>query len=192
MRTVSWTRMDKGTKEDYEYLTPLFDEHARGQLVDNLIAILGILRGPTLGYQVDRYEHSLQSASRALRAGEPTELVVAALFHDIGDAFAPDNHSAAAADLLAPYVSERTEWVVRHHGVFQGYYYFHHLGGDRHARDRYADEPHYDACVHFCAEYDQNCFDPAYDTLPLEEFMPLVREVFGRPSRFAGDPTRFS
>jgi hypothetical protein len=38
--------------------------------------------------------------------------------------------------------------------------------------------------VAFCHEYDQNCFDPAYDDLPLEEFRPLVDEVLHRPSRF--------
>ncbi len=192
MRTVTWTRMEEGTKEDYEYLTPLFDAHVRSRLVDNLTGMLELLRGPTLGYRVDRYTHSLQSATRALRAGESGELVVAALFHDIGDVCAPENHSAVAADILAPYVGEGTEWVIRHHGLFQGYYYFHHLGGDRDARDRHAESPHYDDCVRFCAEYDQNCFDPDYDTLPLEEFLPLVREVVERPSRFADDDSRFS
>ncbi len=187
MRTVPWTRMEEGTKEDYERLTAAFDEHAAAQLVDNLVGNLRLLRGPTLGYQVDRFEHSLQSASRALRADEAIDLVVGALLHDIGDAFAPFNHSAAAATLLAPHVDERTEWIVRHHGVFQGYYYFHHLGGDRDARDQFAASPHYDACVAFCAEYDQNCFDPSYDTLPLEEFVPLLREVFARPSRLRSD-----
>ena len=67
-------------------------------------------------------------------------------------------------------MSEQTAWVVRHHGLFQGYYYYHHLGGDRDERERYADSPHYDRCVDFCASYDQNCFDPDYDELPLEDF----------------------
>lgn len=75
---------------------------------------------------------------------------------------------------------------MRHHGVYQGYYYFHHLGGDRDARDAYADSPHHDACVAFCADYDQNCFDPAYDTMPIEAFEPLLRDVFGRPPRHEG------
>lgn len=185
-RTVGWTRMEAGTREDYEFLTPLFDQHTRGTLVDNLVTILGMLAGPRLGYQVDRYDHSLQSASRALRAGERPDLVVAALLHDIGDAFAPQNHSEAAAALLAPYVDDEATWVVRHHGLFQGYYYFHHLGGDRNARDAYADEPHHEACVRFCAHYDQNCFDPDYPTLPIETFRPMLDEVFGRPSRVPG------
>lgn len=184
--TVSWTEMAHGTRADYESLTPAFDEHARGNLVTNLLTMLDLLKGPKLGYQIDRYDHSLQSASRAMRAGERTDLVVGALLHDVADSFAPENHSDAAATLLAPYVDEATHWVIKHHGIFQGYYYFHHLGGDRNARDRYLDSPHYDACAHFCAEYDQNCFDPSYDNLPIAAFLPLLDEVFSRPSQIAG------
>jgi predicted HD phosphohydrolase len=173
--------MEDGTKEDYEFLGEEFSEHTLGVLVENLLAMLRVLQGPTLGYQVDRYEHSLQSASRALRADESVDMIVGALLHDIGDVFAPVNHSQAAATILKPYVDERTEWVVRHHGLFQGYYYFHHNGGARDARERYSDSPFYDDCVRFCAEFDQNCFDPSYDTLPIEAFQPLLDEVFSRP-----------
>jgi predicted HD phosphohydrolase len=91
-----------------------------------------------------------------------------------------------AAAILKPYVDDETHWVVQHHGLFQGYYYFHHLGGDRSARDVFKDAEHYDACVRFCAEYDQNCFDPDYDTPPIEEFIPMMEEVFGRESRVPG------
>ena len=104
----------------------------------------------------------------------------------VADAFAPENHSEAAAALLAPYVDDETHWVIKHHGIFQGYYYFHHLGGDRDARDRYADSPHFDACVHFCAEYDQNCFDPNYDNMTVDDFRPMLDEVFARPSQVPG------
>lgn len=184
--TVGWTRMEEGTRADYQQLVPAFETHARANLVDNLVTLLGLLQGPTLGYQIDRLQHSLQSATRALRNDERVDLVVGSLLHDVADGFAPENHSDAAAALLAPYVDDETHWVIKHHGIFQGYYYFHHLDGDRHAREQYRESPHYDACVHFCAEYDQNCFDPAYDTLPIDAFRPLLDEVFGRPSRIAG------
>ncbi len=177
---VGWTEMQHGVQSDYEQLGALFEEHTVGGLVPNLIGMLEMLRGPKLGYQVDRYTHSLQSASRALRADETVDLVVGALLHDVADSFAPENHSQAAATLLAPYVDERTHWIIQHHGVFQGYYYFHHVGGDRNARDAYADSPHAEACAAFCANYDQNCFDPDYPTLGIEEFRPMLDEVFGR------------
>jgi hypothetical protein len=38
--------------------------------------------------------------------------------------------------------------------------------------------------VEFCELYDQNCFDPDYDSLPLEFFAPLLERVFSRPPRF--------
>jgi predicted HD phosphohydrolase len=70
---------------------------------------------------------------------------------------------------------------VSHHGVFQEYYYGHLVGGDRNARDRYRDHPHFDACAEFCELYDQNCFDPDYESLPLAFFEPMVRRVFAEP-----------
>lgn len=178
--------MADGTKEDYGYLTPEFESHARANLVPNLLTMLDLLRGPKLGYQIDRYQHSLQSASRAMRNEESVDLIVGALLHDVADGFAPENHSEAAASLLAPYVDDETHWIVRHHGIFQGYYYFHHLGGDRDARDRYRESEHFDACVAFCEHYDQNCFDPDYQNVAVDEFVPLLEEVFSRPSRIAG------
>ncbi len=183
---VTWTEMANGTKQDYDYLTSEFESHARANLVPNLLMMLNLLKGPKLGYQIDRYQHSLQSASRALRNDESIDFVVGALLHDVADGFAPENHSDAVATVLAPYVDERTHWIVKHHGIFQGYYYFHHLGGDRDARDRYQDSPHFDACVRFCHHYDQNCFDPDYNNVPIEDFVPLLEEVFARPSQIPG------
>ena len=90
----------------------------------------------------------------------------------------PENHSAAAAEIIKPYVSERIFWIIRHHGLFQGYYYFHHLGEDRNAREKFRDHQWFDDCEYSCHEYDQNCFDPKYDELPLEEFGPLIDEIF--------------
>ena len=92
------------------------------------------------------------------------------LFHDIGDPLAPYSHSEMAAAILRPFVSEKIYWVVRHHGVFQMYYYAHHSGGDRNAREAFIDNPWYDDAVKFCHDYDQNCFDPNYESKPLEFF----------------------
>ena len=52
---------------------------------------------------------------------------------------------------------------------------------DRNARDRFRDSPHVDACAEFCEKYDQNCFDPDHDTLPVRHFEPLLRQVFSAP-----------
>ena len=102
------------------------------------------------------------------------------MLHDIGDNFAPENHSEFAAAILKPYVGEANHWMIKHHGLFQMYYYAHHLGGDRHARDAFKNSAYYDRTVEFCHLYDQNCFDPDYDSEPLETFEPMVRRIFGR------------
>ena len=87
--------------------------------------------------------------------------------------------------MLAPYISEKNHWIVKHHGLFQGYYYFHFMGQDRNAREMYAEHPYYQACVDFCANWDQPSFDPQYDTYSLEHFEPMVRRLFNtQPASF--------
>ena len=142
-----------------------------------------MLEGDTAGYAVDRLTHSLQTASRAERNGEDEEYIVCALVHDIGDTLASANHAEMAAVLVEPFVSEKNHWIVEHHGIFQGYYFFHHLGLDRNLRDRYRDHEYFDDCARFCAAYDQNSFDPGYETPPLEHFEPLLRDVFAAPKK---------
>jgi predicted HD phosphohydrolase len=181
-KTVGFTRMDEGTREDYRLLDQMYRQ-TRQHVADRVLAALKQLAGPTLGYRIDRYQHSLQTATRAYRDGADEEIVVCALLHDIGDVLAPANHSQVAAAILRPYVSERNHWVIEHHGLFQGYYYFHHLGGDRNARDRFVEHPYYEACVDFCERWDQRSFDPDYETLSLEFFEPMVHRVFARESR---------
>jgi len=148
---------------------------------DRLLELLKAMKGDKLGYQVDRYTHSLQSATRAESDGADEETVVCALLHDLGDVIAPDNHSEVIASILRPYICEKNHWVLKHHGLFQGYYYFHHIGGDRNARERFKDHPFYQDCVDFCEKWDQTSFDPDYPTLPLEYFEPMVRNVLTAP-----------
>lgn len=176
--------MADGTKEDYELLKKYETEHVQG-LADRLMETLQRLENSFGGYQVTRLEHSLQGATRALRNGEDEEMVIAVLFHDIGDDLAPYSHSEFAAAVLRPFVSEKTYWIVKHHGIFQMYYYAHYLGGDRHAREQFKDHEYYEDTIRFCELYDQNCFDPDYDTLPLNHFEPLVRRFFNQTPKYA-------
>ena len=183
--TVSFTSMAAGTREDYELLETLEAQFA-STTADRVLEQLRGLAGSLAGYKVDRLEHSLQSATRACRDGADEEMVVAALLHDIGDLLATHNHSEMAAAVLRPYVTERTYWVVRQHGLFQTYYYAHHMGGDRNARDRYIDHQWYQDAVDFCHLWDQSSFDPEYDSLPLEFFEPMVQRIFARKPFSAG------
>ena len=112
--------------------------------------------------------------------GESDEMIVATLLHDIGDDLAPMNHSQYAASILRPYVSERTYWIILHHGLFQTYYSAHHLGGDRNARDKFKDHKYYQDTIDFCEKYDQCSFDPEYKSMSLEDFTPLIRKIFSK------------
>jgi len=178
-RIVSFRRMEDGTREDYLLLDESERSYAQG-LGGRVLASLKQLDHSLFGYPVSRLQHSLQAATRALRDGADEEMIAAALLHDIGDELAPYNHSAMAAAILEPYVRPEVTWIVAHHGLFQNYYYVHHLGGDRYARDRLRAHPWYDACVHFCAAWDQCSFDPDYPSESLEYFEPLVRRIFAR------------
>ena len=172
--------MTEGTAEDWSIIADHTMQLANG-LPDRVLDHFRLLGGDSGGFAVDRLEHSLQTATRAYRADEDDEYVVCALLHDMGDTLGSYNHADIAAAILKPFVSEENHWMVEQHGVFQGYYFWHYLGGDRDARDRFAGHPWYDRTATFCAEYDQVAFDPSYDTLPLEHFEPAVRELFARP-----------
>jgi predicted HD phosphohydrolase len=181
MEEVEFRRFDESTQEEWDMLNRRWAAHERG-LVDRIIAALDRLKGDKLGYRVDRYEHSLQTASRALRAGADEETVVCALLHDIGDDLAPYNHGAFAANVLRPYVGAENYWMVAHHEIFQGYHYFQFMGRDRMERERYRGHPAFARTVRFCDEWDQTAFDPAYPTLKLSEFEPALRRIFARPA----------
>lgn len=176
---VSFTAMAEGTRADYD----LLDAHERAYaaaLPDRVMKSLEALEGSMGGYQISRLDHSLQSATRARLDGASVDWVVAALVHDIGDELAPFNHGELAAAMLQPYVPAEVHWVILHHGLFQSYYYAHHLGGDRHARDRFRDHRWFGLCEDFCARWDQNSFDPDFSNHPIESFEDDVRLVFGR------------
>jgi predicted HD phosphohydrolase len=100
---------------------------------------------------------------------------------DIGDLLAPMNHPELAAAIVRPYVSERLHWIVQHHGIFQGYHFWHHIGMDRNAREKFRGHEFFDDCAEFIELFDQAAFDPKGPTLPLEEFEPIVRRVLSPP-----------
>lgn len=181
MSTVSFRRMDQGTVADYQFLHNLEQDYIR-TLPDRILAALKELDDSLSGYQVTRLEHSLQSATRAEADGADSELIVAALVHDIGDALAPENHSQMAAAIIRPYVRAEVTWILEMHGLFQMAYYADKLGLDKDGREAYRDHKWFEATVRFCEDWDQMSFDPDYPTKPLSHFEPMVREIFSRPA----------
>ena len=179
MKKVNFTEMKNGSKEDYELLEK-YEKNFERKTADRLLKYLASQTTTLEGYQIARLEHSLQAATRAYKNGESEEMVVATLLHDIGDDLAPMNHSQYAASIIRPYVSEKTYWIILHHGLFQTYYSAHHLGGDRNARDKFKNHKYYQDTVDFCEKYDQSSFDPNYKSMSLEDFEPMVKKIFDR------------
>jgi predicted HD phosphohydrolase len=179
MKSVNFTEMKNGSKEDYL----LLDKHEKKYIegtADRLIKFMSGLSNTLEGYQVTRLEHSLQTATRALNDKADEEMIVAALFHDIGDELAPLNHSEYAGTVLKPYVNEKTHWIIEKHGEFQMYYYAHHLDGNRDQRDKYKGHKYYKNTVDFCENWDQKSFDPNYKSLTLKDFEPYVKRIFSK------------
>ena len=178
-KVVSFKHMEDGTREDYLLLDQSERDYAR-ELPERVLAALRTLDHSLEGYRVSRLGHCLQTATRALNDGADEEMLAAALIHDIGDELAPYNHAEVAAGVIRPYVRAEVTWIVEQHGLFQTYYYAHHLGGNRLARDRLREHPWFNACAAFCERWDQMSFDPDYPTQPLAAFEPVIHRIFGR------------
>ncbi len=183
MEVVNFTQMKDGTREEYQFLDKLY-WHSTSEVPQRLLQLLRDHGAGVEGYQIDRLTHARQSATRAYNDGRDDEYVVACLFHDIGDYYAPTNHSAFAAAVLRPYISRSMYDIILHHGLFQSYYYAHHFDQDRNMRDMHRDKPFYQDTIDFCEHYDQNCFDPKFATKPLEFFVPAVERIMQKPQDF--------
>ena len=172
--------MTEGTQEDWMKIVSHFGPFAANggkRILDHL----RLLDGDYGGFPIDRLQHSLQTATRAYKDGHDEEYVACALLHDIGDTLGAFNHPDVAAAIMKPFVSEKNHWMVEKHGIFQGYYFFHHLGMDRDMRDNFRDHPHFQYTADFCKKYDQAAFDANYESMPLEAFEPMVMKLFAAP-----------
>jgi predicted HD phosphohydrolase len=179
-KRAKFRSMDQGTQADWAIIGSHFFPFAQA-LPDRVLAHLKLLDGDYGGFPIDRLQHSLQTATRAQRGGESEPYVVMALLHDIGDTLGSYNHPEIAAAVLKPFVDDKLHWIAEHHGVFQGYYFFHYLGMNRDMRETFRGHEHFEDTARFCELYDQTAFDPDYDSAPLEFFEPMVRRVFERP-----------
>ena len=175
-KRANFTTFEESTAEDWAMILPQL-EITQSHVADRVIGLLRDLESDHGGFPVDRLEHSLQTATRAEKAGKDDEYVFCALIHDIGDTLSPYNHPDIAAAIVKPFVSEANYFMVKHHGEFQGYYFWDYIGLDGQAREQYRESPHFDRTVEFCGEYDQTAFDASYTSNPLEHYEPLVRQI---------------
>lgn len=177
---TTFTRMDESTAEQWAVIGRETVAN-QGRVAERMLELLRSLADITDGFATDQLTHCLQTATRAERAGADPELVFACLMHDAGKAISVPNHPAISAELIRPYVRDEVYRTIRHHQDFQGRHYYHHFGGDPDAREAYRDEHWFPLAERFADDWDQTAFDPDYDTLPLEYFEPLVRELTARP-----------
>jgi predicted HD phosphohydrolase len=181
-RVVQFTALKDITAQDWAIVGPRMASLQR-TVADRVIAHLKLLAGDAGGFPIDRFEHSVQTATRAYRDGRDEEYVVCALLHDFGDTLGSANHAEVAATILKPYIGAQNEWMVEKHAIFQGYYFFDHLGLDRDLRDQFRGHPWFEYTAQFCHLYDQAAFDPAYDSMPFDAFEPMIQRVFSTVKR---------
>lgn len=164
---------EESTAEDWAIITSQLNV-AQSLVPARVISLMEALGSDHGGFPVSRLEHSLQTATRAERDGRDDEYVLCALIHDIGDTLAPLNHPSIAADILKPLVTPANHWMVLHHGEFQGYYFWQHIGRDPNTREQYRGTEYFEYTEEFCAKYDQKAFDADYRSEPLEHYIPLI------------------
>ena len=178
MEKMHYTRMDEGTDADFQVLRHVHEQNLRN-LPDRLLGMLGDLASDT-AYNITRYDHCLQTATRALRDGKDEEYVAVALLHDVTEPLGPFNHGEVIGAILRPFISRDNWWMLTQHGLFQTYFYARHLGLNPNARDKFKSDPAYERTVEFCARYDEVSFDPAYKNEPLSTFEPMVRRLLAK------------
>jgi len=172
--------MKESTKADWDIIVARYQPFAK-ELSDRILAHLRLLGGDSGGFAVDRLQHSLLTATLAHKAGEDEEYVVCALLHDIGDTLGSWNHPEVSAAILKPFVSEANHWMVEKHGIFQGYFFFQHVGMDPNMREQFRGHPYFERTARFCEIYDNPAFDPGMESAPLAFFEPMLRNVFSFP-----------
>src|SRR6187549_2645353 len=131
-QTSSFTRMDESTAEQWAVIGKETAAN-QGRVAERTLEMLRSLADVTDGFAVDQLTHSLQTATRAERAGADPEMVFASLLHDIGKAVSVPNHPEIAAAIIKPYVRDDVYEVIRAHQDFQGRHYYQHFGADPNA-----------------------------------------------------------
>lgn len=146
---------------------------------DVLLGLLRTLGGLRLGYPINLLDHSLQTASRARRAGASDDLVLAALFHHVGMTLSVEGYAELSAAIVRGYVSEDAYKIMRHHPEYAAAHFGAQSGEPTDLRARFASQPYHADAVRFADEWERVSYDPAYASLPLADFEPLIRERFG-------------
>ena len=178
--------LDDYRAEDWKLLEPQRAQYFKEEQAHQALRMLTCQEhDKTYVYPLNNYYHSLLTATRMLKDGLSEEDVVVGLFHDVGFICCNATHGEFSAALMKPYISDRNHWMLVHHGAFQQFHCHELPGCDRHARDKWRDNPHFDWTVEFVDKYDQSTISNNEEIIPIEEFVPMVETILlasGRPA----------
>ena len=147
-------------------------------------------------------QHTMQSATRALKGGLPEDVVFACLLHDTGMALQRADHGYVGAALYAPYVSEKVAWAIRYHQALRffpdpsvGYEYpemYYELFGKDFVPEPYIQRDYEYARNHkwymdarLVTLNDEYSFDKNV-TLAIDPFVDIIGRNFRQPSEGLG------
>lgn len=173
---MTFKNFSQASTEEVEQILDGLEKNVE-HLADHIIQHFSLMRDEKGAFSIDRYTHGLQAATRAFRDGRDEEYVVCALLHDFGDLLAPYNHGELIATILKPFIQEKNYWMLRHHPVFQGYYWWDKVGVNNNQRNKYKDYPYYDYTIEFCEKYDNPSFDAEYKNESIEFFIPILQRL---------------
>ena len=186
---ADWGYIEAGSLQDFtvedwalmnKQRAPYLAEEQAKQALQMLVAQQD---APSFGYQINNYEHCLQSATMAMRDGQDEETIVVSLFHDLGFVTCNDSHGEFAAAFLRPFISERNAWMLERHMVFQAIHCPTFPGVDINAREKWRGHPHFEWAAEWVKKYDIATIVAEVENAPLSTFEPMVQRLFARPPR---------
>lgn len=95
-----------------EFMAPMFD------FLENC---KGVEQDPVWHPEGDVFNHSLQVMRSAFRETNDTDLILAAMLHDIGKVENSKGHEQIAVEWLTDYCSPKTLWLIDNHMRFWVY-----------------------------------------------------------------------
>ena len=93
----------------------IFTEEFMHPLFMSLEQCIGVKQMESYHPEGDVFNHSLQVLYCAFRETIDTDLLLAAMLHDVGKIENSLGHEKIAVGMLKPYVSVKTEWLIENH-----------------------------------------------------------------------------
>jgi hypothetical protein len=147
--------------------------------------------------------HCLQSATDALKKGQPEDIVLACLLHDLVHTLMKTDHGWWGAQMFEPYVSEKITFAIRYHQALR--FYPDHAAGyeypdlyNRMFGEDYTPPPHIEAAYQYARNHklymaarlvtvhDLYAFDPSAK-VSMDPFVEIIGRHFKQPKEGLGN-----